>query len=98
MSWDCCTPTGACQRGHGCPAGGCNQDCNQGRSCPARQLQHVQLDGPYAKKTIHGSLKLFSKRVAKLLAVILGVVVFTAATLAEPKANSQKNTSWMESA
>lgn len=22
MSWDCCTPTGACQQGPGCPAGG----------------------------------------------------------------------------
>lgn len=22
MTWDCCTPTGLCQRGPGCPAGG----------------------------------------------------------------------------
>ena len=35
MSWDCCTPTGACQRGHGCPAGMCTQSAGcADTACP----------------------------------------------------------------
>lgn len=30
MTWNCCTPTGECQRGHGCPAGVL---CTQSPSC-----------------------------------------------------------------
>ena len=84
MSWDCCTPIGTCQRGHGCPAGGCNQDCNQGRACPARQLRRVQLDGSatHGRKASRSALAHVAKRVTQLVAVFAVVAIWAAACVA----------------
>lgn len=102
MTWDCCTPTGICQRGHGCPAGCCNNNCDQGRTCPARQLHRVQLDGTHSKgrKATGSALAHLVKRVAQLVAVVAVVVIWAAASMATQEAddNAQQRTSWMEAA
>jgi hypothetical protein len=33
---NCCNDYGQCTQGDNCAAWCCNQDCNQGRDCPAR--------------------------------------------------------------
>jgi hypothetical protein len=102
MSWDCCTPTGTCQRGHGCPAGCCNNNCEQGRLCPARQLHRVQLDGPHSKgrKATRSVLAHLVKRAAQLVAVLAVLAIWAAASLATKDAddNAQQRTTWTEAA
>jgi hypothetical protein len=88
MSWDCCTPTGACQRGHGCPAGGAchSQPGCADTACPGHpgqvlaarktatpDLRRVQLDGTRA-----GGRKARRSALAYLCKRLLQLVVVVA--------------------
>lgn len=43
MSWDCCAPSGTCQQGPGCPAGGaCHQQSGcKDTACPGHPGAHA---------------------------------------------------------
>jgi hypothetical protein len=111
MSWDCCTPTGACERGHGCPAGGAchgQAGCEDtrcpghpgqvtGRHKPAVDLRRVRLDGGDAsgRKVGRGAL-LVGKRVMQLVAAFAVVAIWAAACVVTEGADGTYKPTHME--
>jgi len=108
MSWDCCSPSGECKGGHGCPAGvvlhqGTERNLLPGVARIGKQqprpdaLRRVQLDAGQAKPTKH--LPGLLRRVVQLVAAaaVVGIwVLATAATDAQPSCTSGQGqcTSW----
>jgi|GEM_PF-2516347 len=108
MSWDCCTPTGECQRGHGCPAGdkACAQTSGVARIGKRHPLRRVMLDAGSARPTRFASTRgkrlacRLAHRLAQLAgaAAVVAIWVLATATTSEGQAprgtGPQQCTSW----